>query len=173
MPAAPRYIFVHVHTARLLLVPVHDTNTPLSHDCECMQMPSNASNSPSYFFHSQAIGPAHVINLSPYIDYTPGSPQWQWLAEDLAGINRSVTPWVIVDIHNPWYPSTPPAPSVIEANALFVWVCLSACLSMHLYIGMRRWQLHQCHLRDGIKNPCLFVCLSVPTVRPSVRPSEA
>lgn len=67
------------------------------------KMPSNASNSPSYFFHSQAIGPAHVINLSPYIDYTPGSPQWQWLAEDLAGINRSVTPWVIVDIHNPWY----------------------------------------------------------------------
>jgi len=59
-----------------------------------MQMPSNASNSPSY--------PAHVINLSPYVDYTPGSAQWQWLAEDLAGINRSVTPWVIVDIHNPW-----------------------------------------------------------------------
>ncbi len=67
-----------------------------------MQMPSNASNSPSYFFHSQAVGPAHVINLSPYVDYTPGSPQWQWLAEDLSGINRSVTPWVIVDIHNPW-----------------------------------------------------------------------
>ncbi|DBA94256.1 TPA: hypothetical protein ACH3X1_001874 [Trebouxia sp. C0004] len=67
------------------------------------KMPSNASNSPSYFFHSQAVGPAHVINLSPYVDYTPGSAQWQWLAEDLSGINRSVTPWVIVNIHNPWY----------------------------------------------------------------------
>ena len=68
----------------------------------CLQMPSNSSNSPSYFFHSAQVGPAHVINLSPYVDYTPGSAQWQWLAEDLAGINRSITPWVIVDIHNPW-----------------------------------------------------------------------
>ncbi|KAL3151843.1 hypothetical protein ABBQ38_012808 [Trebouxia sp. C0009 RCD-2024] len=67
------------------------------------KMPSNSSNSASYFFHSAEVGPTHVINLSPYVDYTPGSAQWQWLAEDLAGINRSATPWVVVNIHNPWY----------------------------------------------------------------------
>lgn len=67
-----------------------------------MQMPSNSSGSSQYFFHSADIGPAHVINLSPYVDYTSGSPQWQWLSQDLMSVNRSVTPWVIMDIHNPW-----------------------------------------------------------------------
>ncbi len=105
MLPAPAAFFLFP-TPLLLSALYHDTRVPNNGEFlkfhVAMQMPSNASNSPSYFFHSQAVGPAHVINLSPYVDYTPGSAQWQWLAEDLAGINRSVTPWVIVDIHNPW-----------------------------------------------------------------------
>ena len=66
------------------------------------QMASNSSGSSSYCYHSADVGPAHVINLCPYVDYTPSSNQWQWLDEDMAGVNPSITPWVIVDIHNPW-----------------------------------------------------------------------
>lgn len=40
------------------------------------------------------------------VDYTPGSDQWNWLAYDLLRTNRTVTPWVIVNIHNPWYGCT-------------------------------------------------------------------
>jgi hypothetical protein len=98
MPSSPLLFFSLLYT----MTPKYLTLASLMRFPIATQMPSNASNSPSYFFHSQAVGPAHVINLSPYVDYTPGSPQWQWLAEDLSGINRSVTPWVIVDIHNPW-----------------------------------------------------------------------
>ncbi|KAK9830772.1 hypothetical protein WJX74_006451 [Apatococcus lobatus] len=56
----------------------------------------------SFFFYSHEVGPIHNIFLSPYVDYTPGSDQWNWLAYDLLRTNRTVTPWVIVNIHNPW-----------------------------------------------------------------------
>eukprot|EP00891_Asterochloris_glomerata_P009395 jgi/Astpho2/9395/Aster-01660 len=62
--------------------------------------PSEASNG-SFFYFSSEQGPAHGIWLSPYVDYTPGSDQWTWLAYDLQNIDRTKTPWVIVNIHNP------------------------------------------------------------------------
>lgn len=36
------------------------------------------------------------------VDYTPGSDQWNWLAYDLLKLNRTKTPWITVNIHNPW-----------------------------------------------------------------------
>ena len=32
--------------------------------------------------------------LSPYVDYTIGSPQYTWLLNDLQAIDRTVTPFV-------------------------------------------------------------------------------
>lgn len=66
------------------------------------QTPYRASASPSYFFYSVNVGPSHNIFLSNYIDYTVGSQQYIWLNADLANINRSKTPWVTVNFHNPW-----------------------------------------------------------------------
>ncbi|KAK9824390.1 hypothetical protein WJX72_009944 [[Myrmecia] bisecta] len=65
--------------------------------------PAAASKSDSYFFHSIEFGPVHSIFLSNYVDYSPGSNQWEWLYNDLMSVNRSVTPWVVVNFHNPWY----------------------------------------------------------------------
>ncbi|CAL5218603.1 g300 [Coccomyxa viridis] len=65
--------------------------------------PYRASGSPSYFFYSVNVGPSHNIFLSNYIDYTVGSQQYIWLKADLANINRTLTPWVTVNFHNPWY----------------------------------------------------------------------
>ena len=67
-----------------------------------MQTPYRASGSPSYFFYSVNVGPSHNIFLSNYIDYTVGSQQYIWLKADLANINRTLTPWVTVNFHNPW-----------------------------------------------------------------------
>eukprot|EP00897_Mesotaenium_endlicherianum_P001572 jgi/Mesen1/1442/ME000132S00381 len=57
----------------------------------------------SYFFYSHEAGPVHAIFLSVYHDYTPGSRQWQFLYDDLRSVDRTVTPWVTVSMHNPWY----------------------------------------------------------------------
>ncbi|BDA44108.1 Purple acid phosphatase 15 [Coccomyxa sp. Obi] len=65
--------------------------------------PSLASMSPSYFFYSVNAGPTHNIILSNYIDYTDFSPQKNWLTRDLMNVDRSVTPWVTITFHNPWY----------------------------------------------------------------------
>ena len=36
----------------------------------------------------------HNILLSPYVDYTIGSPQYNWLVNDLRAIDRTQTPFV-------------------------------------------------------------------------------
>ena len=38
--------------------------------------------------------PVHNIMLSPYVDYTIGSPQYTWLVNDLKAIDRTMTPFV-------------------------------------------------------------------------------
>ncbi|KOO20937.1 purple acid phosphatase 22-like protein [Chrysochromulina tobinii] len=49
------------------------------------------------------VGPVHLISLCSYAATAPGSLQHRWLRRDLARIDRSMTPWVIVMMHAPWY----------------------------------------------------------------------
>ena len=44
-----------------------------------------------------------MIGISTEHNYTTGSEQWQWLADDLAGVDRSKTPWVIFGGHRAMY----------------------------------------------------------------------
>jgi len=64
--------------------------------------PGNTSN----MWHSTKIGPVHAVFLSSEHDYKPDSPQSAFLEEDLAGVDRGVTPWVLVLLHRPLYCST-------------------------------------------------------------------
>jgi len=68
---------------------------------------STSSKSNNYFFHSMEYGPVHSISLSVYFNYLPGSPQWNWLWQDLLSVNRTLTPWIVVNFHNPWYTTDP------------------------------------------------------------------
>ena len=43
-------------------------------------------------------GPAHIILLDQYVDYSPGSAQYQWLKADLS---ISSKPWKFVVLHEP------------------------------------------------------------------------
>ena len=54
-------------------------------------------------FYSWEVGAMHIIVLSSFSDYARGSPQMLFLEQDLARVNRSVTPWLIVGMHAPWY----------------------------------------------------------------------
>lgn len=44
----------------------------------------------------------HVVMLGCYVEYGEDSEQYKWLVQDLAGVDRGRTPWVIVGMHAPW-----------------------------------------------------------------------
>jgi hypothetical protein len=52
---------------------------------------------------SYDIGLMHIIGLNTEGDFSHGSPQFEWLRGDLASVDRSVTPWVVVAGHRPMY----------------------------------------------------------------------
>ncbi len=58
-------------------------------------------------YYSYQVGPAHIISLASFYPggFAPSSPLTQWLAKDLASIDRAVSPWVLVSLHAPWYNS--------------------------------------------------------------------
>lgn len=56
-------------------------------------------------FYSFENSGVHWVLLSSYSDFTEGSTQYNWLVADLASVDRSVTPWLIVLLHAPWYNS--------------------------------------------------------------------
>ncbi len=56
-------------------------------------------------YYSFEIGPAHIVILSSETDFLPLSFQYQWLLKDLALVNRTVTPWLLVSFHKPFYNS--------------------------------------------------------------------
>lgn len=63
-------------------------------------------------YYSWGLGPLHCIHLNSYADAFSGSspfsktsPQFKWLAKDLAAVDRARTPWVAVFLHAPWYNS--------------------------------------------------------------------
>ncbi|KAL9999419.1 putative Acid phosphatase [Helianthus debilis subsp. tardiflorus] len=65
-------------------------------------MPYERSGSKSNLYYSFDVVGTHIIMLGSYADF---SDQYKWLANDVARIDRSQTPWVVVIIHAPWYNS--------------------------------------------------------------------
>lgn len=53
------------------------------------------------FWYSFSSGNVHVAMISSEHDPSPGAPMGDWLAQDLAAVDRSVTPWLLLGIHRP------------------------------------------------------------------------
>jgi len=68
-------------------------------------MPYQESGSTSNLYYSFEVAGAHIIMLGSYAEYDEGSDQYTWLKADLANVDRSKTPWLIVLLHAPWYNS--------------------------------------------------------------------
>jgi len=64
-------------------------------------MPNN--NKPWYSFN---LGPAHFTLMSTEHNFKVGSDQYNFLAKDLASVDRLKTPWVIFAGHRPMYISS-------------------------------------------------------------------
>ncbi len=65
------------------------------------QMEYNFGNS----FFSFDSGLAHIIYLNPYTNSAPNSQQYIWLKNDLNNVDRTISPWLIIVMHCPWYSS--------------------------------------------------------------------
>jgi len=77
---------------------------------------SPAGADPAALYYSLDYGMMHVVFVQGYcpamadwVDVAPclgrGSAQAAWLAADLAAVDRAMTPWVIVIVHQPWHNS--------------------------------------------------------------------
>jgi hypothetical protein len=74
-------------------------------------MPWEESNATSPMYYSFDYGPIHVVafnteaDLGMLANIHPGTPQYDWLANDLhnANINRGNVPWIIATCHRPLY----------------------------------------------------------------------
>ncbi len=52
---------------------------------------------------SYDIGIVHLVGISTEHNFTIGSPQYQWLENDLVSVNRTKTPWIIFGGHRAMY----------------------------------------------------------------------
>ena len=57
----------------------------------------------------------HFVMISTEHNFTAGSRQYQWLENDLASVDREVTPWIILAGHRPMYCSID-VPSDIQVS---------------------------------------------------------
>ena len=64
---------------------------------------SNGSN--GVFWYSHEYATVHTAVISSEHNLTKGSPQYQWLEADLRAVNRTRTPWLVVESHRPMYES--------------------------------------------------------------------
>jgi len=64
-----------------------------------------AYNADGAMYYSYEAGPAHVISISSFYPggFGSSSPLTTWLTADLAKVDRSQTPWLLVALHAPWY----------------------------------------------------------------------
>mmetsp|Transcript_26845 Transcript_26845/g.86318 ORF Transcript_26845/g.86318 Transcript_26845/m.86318 type:complete len:523 (+) Transcript_26845:29-1597(+) len=73
------------------------------------RMPAAPSGGNGNFWYSFDYGSVHITSMSTEHDYSPGSPQWEWIRADLARARsperRGVTPWVFLGAHRPIYSS--------------------------------------------------------------------
>lgn len=54
-------------------------------------------------YYAYSYGPVRMVMVSSYSSVEPGSTQYNWINEELASVDRSITPWVVVVLHTPLY----------------------------------------------------------------------
>jgi Calcineurin-like phosphoesterase len=55
------------------------------------------------FWYSHDFANVHTVVISSEHDLSRGSPQFDFLLHDLKNVDRSVTPWVVLETHRPLY----------------------------------------------------------------------
>jgi hypothetical protein len=64
---------------------------------------STSLSSNGVFWYSYDFASVHTTVISSEHDLSPGSPQHAWLEQDFQSVNRTKTPWLVVESHRPLY----------------------------------------------------------------------
>lgn len=64
-------------------------------------MPGAASGGNGSLWFSWNQGPVHFVSTDSEIPFDVGTPQYEWINNDLAAVNKNVTPWIILLTHRP------------------------------------------------------------------------
>lgn len=86
---------------KLAKIEAFDIPGKINLDAPPYPLPYNWGNA----FYSFAYGPTMHIVLSAYSSMEQDSEQYRWLQEQLDGVNRQATPWLLVSLHTPLYSS--------------------------------------------------------------------
>ncbi|KAL0023220.1 hypothetical protein WJX79_005106 [Trebouxia sp. C0005] len=87
-------------------------------DAAQQEAANHGSSVNSPFWYSFDYGSVHFVMLSTEHDVTPGSHQYRWLEQHLEGIDRCLTPWLVVGMHRPMYVVHPHKSNRIVAEHL-------------------------------------------------------
>lgn len=126
------------------------------------RMPFRASGAgEGNLYYSFSVGSVHWVMLGSYTDYDAQSPQYAWLKQDLARVDRGQTPWLFVVLHAPWYNSNQAHQGEGEAMRQAMEPLLQAygvdavfCGHVHAYERTRR-------VKGGSVDPTGFVEINV------------
>lgn len=68
-------------------------------------MPGLTPGLPNNHWYSWSVGPVHFVSMSTeaYFFYNGSSTQFAWLEADMAAVNRTETPWLVVFGHRSIY----------------------------------------------------------------------
>lgn len=98
---APYYMF---HEGQTPTIFPGNTNWPGGDSGgECGVPMTRLLNTPRMSYNEQwyswDIGNVHIVAMNTEYDFSRGSPQYKFLEEDLASVDRTVTPWIIFGGH--------------------------------------------------------------------------
>mmetsp|Transcript_3441 Transcript_3441/g.8676 ORF Transcript_3441/g.8676 Transcript_3441/m.8676 type:complete len:226 (+) Transcript_3441:1-678(+) len=99
-----------------------------------MPTPDHMQHSGWYSFDQ---GPLHFVMLSTEFEVAPGSDQYDFLSADLAAVNRSITPWVVVGAHRPMYYDASADPHFLTIEPLLQKAQVDLCLWGHVHNAQR------------------------------------
>lgn len=124
--------------------------------------PYTSSNSISPLWYSIQRGPAYIIVLSSYSAFVKYTPQHDWLQAELAKVDRTQTPWLIVLMHISFYSSNSVhylegEPMRHAFEAWFVKYKVDVVFSGHVHAYERTYRVSNiaCNLIDGFCGPVL------------------
>ena len=100
-----RYRMPSIKPAEYGNIIIPSSTNPYTNEPYCCPSTFLAEYNYGNSFYSFEVGLSHIIYLNSYTPSDENSSQYQWLVDDFNSIDRSVTPWVIVIMHCPWYNS--------------------------------------------------------------------
>lgn len=126
-------------------ITVFASNGSTTHDAEFASFSARYTDSSfggnESFWYSINLGPVHFVALSSEHDFSLGSPQINWLENDLSLVDRSITPWIVTSIHRPilsaavleWEDHSPGAKLSASFEPIFRKHAVDVCIAGHIH----------------------------------------